>query len=565
MKVVRTSFPCWAGLATVLALAGSALSAQTIPGVTDRKPTPPPPAAPVPVPNAPTANAGDPGTPVIDLGNFDEPEDGKWLTDPLGRQYFVKSLKKEMVWYKHVDKETIRLRGGPWFKLADEDETTLYLKIYKRGHGGGEERPGHQEPTAEEFAANAAEYKIEAGTVDRLQLVPFDQGLPRVGLWRHGFDLADMNGDGDVDILHGPPRRGGGGPQIFLGNSKGQWRPWNTFQYPGAPYDYGDAAAADFNGDGHMDIALAMHQKGMVAMVGDADGKFVLWSKGLEVEGLNYKGKPALTSQVIEDVDWDGDGDIDILVLAEGPRGLEHISLAGGYGRAVYLNQGDGTWVKYLDDAKVFGQAMALGDFNQDGRPDFVVASSVGGFRDVVAYGTEEGRWRSGDIEVMRRGLIWAVATGDFDGDGRTDVANTYYNTALGIRRAGIDVLLNREDGWRRIPLFVTEKEEHGLVHMLAIGVGDLDGNGAQDLVATSRDGQLYSFLGDGKGGFDREIELALEVPRLDCQGSHIMLHDFDADGRDEIVANFAGEKCPSGGSLRAWQTELRAEPDAAP
>ena len=66
---------------------------------------------------------------------------------------------------------------------------------------------------------------------------PFDAGLPHEGQWRNGFDIADMNGDGLLDIVHGPPRKGDRRPHVFLGDGKGNWRvvdrgavsrPWPT-------------------------------------------------------------------------------------------------------------------------------------------------------------------------------------------------------------------------------------------------------------------------------------------------------------------------------------------------
>ena len=70
-------------------------------------------------------------------------------------------------------------------------------------------------PTTEELAASAATFVAPLQTVDKLHLKPFDTGLPRTGLWRNGFDLADIDGDGQVDFVHGPPRRSGDQMRAF--------------------------------------------------------------------------------------------------------------------------------------------------------------------------------------------------------------------------------------------------------------------------------------------------------------------------------------------------------------
>ena len=99
--------------------------------------------------------------------------------------------------------------------------------------------------------------------------------------------------------------------------------------------------------------------------------------------------------------------------------------------------------------------------------------------------------------------------------------------------------------------------------------LGDLDGDGKVDLVATSERGNVLVLLGDGKGGFVREESPELDPPNL-CRGYGLRLVDLDGDGREEIVAGFAGEtatileflgqsKCETGGALRVWRSSPRS------
>jgi len=90
---------------------------------------------------------------------------------------------------------------------------------------------------------------------------------------------------------------------------------------------------------------------------------------------------------------------------------------------------------------------------------------------------------------------------------------------------------------------------------------GDWDGDGKTDLVALTGNGDTWVFLGDGKGFFTRETATGIPPFAGACKGYHVRLADLDGDGKAEIVADFAGEaspmndpdRCPSGGGIQAW------------
>jgi len=504
----------------------------------------------------------------IEIGPYSQepPEGVEWQVDDEGNEYFVTPVPKEGLAYIRIDDETIRTRWGIPLKLEREDEENFYFKTFKTRLVPPQ---GPEPPTEEELAEAAKTYEADVSQVDRLELVAFDDGLPKQGsLWRNGFDVGDLDGDGHLDIVHGQPRKAFSGPIIFRGDGEGGWSRWEEVTWPQrVPWDYGDAEAADFNGDGHVDVAFAFHLRGVVAFVGDGEGNFKAWHEGMMLELPGHQGDPAFSSREIEEIDWNGDGRKDLLVFSEGPRGFQHVGLPNSTGKIVYLNQGDGSWTiaSPEEPSPVYGDEVAIGNFDGDGRLDFLTSTNVRGEKELLNLADEDGLWRPTAVELFRpRAWVWAVGAGDFNEDGRDDMALAYLNSELGVRRNGLDVLLSTEDGaWQRKVLKSEEGLDLGDFHTLASG--DVDGDGHLDLVGTTRFAQIFIYLGDGEGNFALENEPELAVEQRGCEGYGLRVVDLDGDGRDEIIASFAAETCPKLGWISAWKTRPRpASEDAA-
>jgi hypothetical protein len=499
-----------------------------------------------------------------------EPADGKWLTDDQGRRYFVHELAKIPGTFNRPDPTRIKFWYTPPFELVRETDESFFVKMYSPE--APVEAGATAKPSIESLEQVEASYKAAIAPSDRLRFVAWSKGLPTRGQWRQGFDVSDVNGDGHPDIVHGPPRKGGSAPAIFLGDGKGNWRRWTAVALPPVPLDYGDAAAADFNGDGALDLAFASHLRGVSVFVGDGKGGFKPWSQGIEFKGPGEDdGIPAFSSRKIQTVDWNGDGKLDILAVGEGPNlttprvsGGSRAYGQGSRGAVIYLNQGDGTWSKLPGTGGgTFGDAVATGDFNGDGKLDFVTASASQGNKAVLNLGQADGTWKVAAIDVLRPGATFrGVDAADFNGDGREDLAVGYGSLELGVWRTGVDVLTARADGgWERLTLWV----ELGSDGIWGLGAGDVDGDKAADVVALTGGGATLVFLGNGKGGFTREEGPELTLADVTgCKGYHVELADLDGDGVAEVAASFAGEggdflgseKCPSGGSLRVWKAE---------
>ena len=85
-------------------------------------------------------------------------------------------------------------------------------------------------------------------------------------------------------------RAGGSGiPAIFLGDGKGHWKYWTEARWP-HQIDYGSVVAADFNKDGHMDLAFAVHlvEVGIWALSLELCGEFSNFAAAYYHSAVNY-------------------------------------------------------------------------------------------------------------------------------------------------------------------------------------------------------------------------------------------------------------------------------------
>lgn len=360
---------------------------------------------------------------------------------------------------------------------------------------------------------------------------PADSGLPRSGMWRHGFAVADMNGDRWPDLVFTSPRKEPGPPRIYLNDGKGRFARWTAAKFPALFFDYGAVAAADFDGNGTTDLAVGCHYLGVVVLHGDGRGTFTA-----AADGFAYPS--AFSSRALTVTDWNADGRPDVAALSDGPRPLESVQL----GVTVFENLGSAWMTARATTPDVLhGDSIAAGDVDGDGLADLVTASAVAGDARVLRLGSDGALARRGIETVLPVSVVRAVDLADFDGDGRDEIVIGY--SASAPRAASLEVAAS-PSGARQLWM-----EDGATIE--GVATGDLDGDGALDIVAALSDGRMLPFLGD-----ERRFVISPSAWRRGCPASAVRIADLDGDGRGEIIATFAGEGggCTTGGGIEVWR-----------
>jgi hypothetical protein len=168
-----------------------------------------------------------------------------------------------------------------------------------------------------------------------------------------------------------------------------------------------------------------------------------------------------------------------------------------------------------------FPYAVAVGDFNNDGVPDFVVANYNS--NTVSVFLSASGSWAAAANYTVRTSPS-SVAVADFNGDGFPDLAVT--NAGDG----SVSILLGVGDG-----TFGTEVHYATGGTPLWVAVGDFNGDGFPDLAVANSAGTTISILlGAGDGTFGAQVPYTVGSNPMG-----IAVGDFNGDGIPDLaVAN---------------------------
>ena len=388
-----------------------------------------------------------------------------------------------------------------------------------------------------------------AGT--RIRFEAASDGLPVSGSWRNSLDVADFNGDGFADIV-APPQRGPAAfPSIFLGDGNGSWTEWKEAKWD-APFNYGAAAAADFNQDGHVDVAFGVHLDRVAVFLGDGKGRFRRIENGL---GEEFPTRRIITADV------DADGWTDVVAIGEGPSPI------GGGTKSnlrAYLNRAGAEWWEPFDIAQprdtISGDALSAGDFNRDRFPDFAGSSVVvdGPHTLYLSDGQPLAYRAHIDPERSRRpfghaSYAMGTTTGPFTSSGIDDAVVGFVrfwpdrDETRGVpppehqRVTGLDLVTFAGGEMKRTPIARWGAAES----LWGVARGDFDGDGNLDVAYTrSTPRELVILLGDGRGAFRRASVEGVTIARQ--LNYHLKSADVNGDGRPDLIVMYEADEPPA-------------------
>jgi hypothetical protein len=323
------------------------------------------------------------------------------------------------------------------------------------------------------------------------------------------FLVADFNEHTHLDVLMGN--------RMVPGTGTGSFGAPTTVAIPA---DSGAGFAIDVNNDSHLDVVVASIS-GLTIVLGNGTGALFpgkSYASGFTIFGAG--------SAFAVPGDFNEDGKIDLAAVQR---------------RGVGILDGDGTGA--FNDALSYAVSVAnpnylvAADFNNDGKQDFATLSPNTAFPNgsklEVALGDGNGGFTQKSVSNFFISPPAAIATADFNGDGKLDMAVTQPSNGR------VSILLNDGTGGFQVDGFNAPNLSVGF-QVSAIEAGDFNNDTKADLIVVLPfSNSIAVLLGNGSGGFNLFSFASLQG--ISSFTDDIAVGDFNADGKSDVAITRTG------------------------
>ncbi len=347
--------------------------------------------------------------------------------------------------------------------------------------------------------------------------------------------IADLNGDGNPDILVASYEndivKPVGEIEVLMGKGDGTFVAAVDYVIPGA---YPRAIyTGDFNGDGHVDLAVAVTTTSSNITLGLA----IYLNKG---DGTFRSGQRTPNLVPFGTADFNRDGKLDLIVGNSSGQDTNSVSILYGAGNGTFIHAGP----VFNPSGPVVVIDVAIADFNEDGYPDAAVTTD----RMNILLSHPDGSFTPVSPSPSIDGGSSVVA-GDFNRDGHMDLA-----VLTGFPQAQVNVLSGRGDGTFSYRSIYGSDGANGYGPG-GIGVADLNHDGYLDLITTNSSGTFSPMFGKPGGTFNAELSTG---PGWNNAVSTVS-GDFNSDGIPDVAVLYAGGLDQPRGTVSLFQGQGNA------
>jgi 6-phosphogluconolactonase (cycloisomerase 2 family) len=300
-------------------------------------------------------------------------------------------------------------------------------------------------------------------------------------------------------------------------------QPKTDFTSGSSPYS---VAIGDLDGDGKADLAVANGSSYTVSVFRNTSVSGTLTTSSFAAK-VDFTTGTTPYSVAIGDLDGDGKPDMAVANYSSGTVSVfRNTSTSGSISFAARVDFATGS----------YPYSIAIGDLDGDGKPDLAIAnygsSTVSVLRNTSANGTITASSFATKVDFTTGSSPRSVAIGDLDGDGKADLvlANLGSYTVSVLRNTSVSGTIATSSFANKVDFATGSGPSF-------VAIGDLDGDGKSDLAVANVSGNTISVLRNtstsGSSSFAPKVDFS-----VGSYPYYLAIGDLDGDGKPDLVAS---------------------------